>query len=172
MSIQSELTRLENAKSEIKAAIEGKGVTVPDTTLLDGMAALIESIGAGAGGGMVETGKVYPSITPHNDSNPLKISLSFEPDFLFIHMGDASTKAPEPVYYVTAGLLVRDTMSHELYSANYTLTDNGFNYGIEGLYGSSVNHAEYRDGILYWVLCPQDYVFSNGYTYTWIARKW
>lgn len=49
MSIQSELTRLTNAKAAIKTAIEGKGVTVPDTTLLDGMAALIEGIEAGGG---------------------------------------------------------------------------------------------------------------------------
>ena len=50
MSIQTELTRLTNAKAAIKAAIEGKGVTVPEATLLDGMAALIESIQAGSGG--------------------------------------------------------------------------------------------------------------------------
>lgn len=50
MSIQTELTRLTNAKAAIKTAIEGKGVTVPDATLLDGMAALIESIEAGSGG--------------------------------------------------------------------------------------------------------------------------
>lgn len=49
MSIQTELTRLTNAKAAIKAAIEGKGVTVPDGTLLDGMASLIESIEAGGG---------------------------------------------------------------------------------------------------------------------------
>lgn len=47
MSIQTELTRITNAKAAIKAAIEGKGVTVPDGTLLDGMASLIESISAG-----------------------------------------------------------------------------------------------------------------------------
>ena len=47
MSIQTELTRITNAKAAIKAAIEGKGVTVPDGTLLDGMASLIESIEAG-----------------------------------------------------------------------------------------------------------------------------
>ena len=51
MSIQTELTRLTNAKAAIKAAIEGKGVTVPDATLLDGMASLIESIEAGGGAG-------------------------------------------------------------------------------------------------------------------------
>lgn len=50
MSIQTELSRIINAKSAIKAAIEGKGVTVPSGTLLDGMASLIESIEAGGGG--------------------------------------------------------------------------------------------------------------------------
>ena len=35
--------------ASIVAAVEGKGVTVPDGTLLDGMAALIESIQAGGG---------------------------------------------------------------------------------------------------------------------------
>lgn len=54
MSIQTELTRITNAKAAIKTAIEGKGVTVPDATMLDGMAALIESIEAGGGGGSAE----------------------------------------------------------------------------------------------------------------------
>lgn len=53
MSMQTDLTRIKNAKSAIKAAIESKGVTVPDATLLDGMAALIESIEAGGGGGEI-----------------------------------------------------------------------------------------------------------------------
>ena len=54
MSIQTELTRITNAKAAIKTAIEGKGVTVPDGTMLDGMAALIAGIEAGGGGGSVE----------------------------------------------------------------------------------------------------------------------
>lgn len=49
MSIQTELSRIKNAKAAIKAAIEGKGVTVPDATLLDGMAALVEEIQSGSG---------------------------------------------------------------------------------------------------------------------------
>ena len=48
MSIQTELTRITNAKTAIKTAIEGKGVTVPAGTLLDGMASLIDSIPAGS----------------------------------------------------------------------------------------------------------------------------
>lgn len=59
VSIQTDLTRIKNAKAAIKAAIEGKGVTVPDATLLDGMAALIESIEAG-GGAKITTGTLVP----------------------------------------------------------------------------------------------------------------
>lgn len=69
MSIQTELTRITNAKAAIKTAIEGKGVTVPNGTLLDGMASLIESIQAGGGGGVVtgsftqaETFNIYEKV--------------------------------------------------------------------------------------------------------------
>lgn len=61
MSIQTELSRIINAKAAIKAAIEGKGVTVPEATLLDGMAALIESIEAGSGSVTIITGSVIPA---------------------------------------------------------------------------------------------------------------
>lgn len=59
MSIQTELTRITNAKTAIKTAIEGKGVTVPEATLLDGMAALIESIEAG--GCTITSGSFTPA---------------------------------------------------------------------------------------------------------------
>lgn len=67
MSIQTELTRITNAKEAIKTAVEGKGVTVPDGTLLDGMASLIESIEAGGVGtqfgdyDIVQTGTITPA---------------------------------------------------------------------------------------------------------------
>lgn len=63
MSIQTELTRITNAKAAIKAAVEGKGVTVPAGTLLDGMAALIESIEAGGGGVQLQYNRLYPAAT-------------------------------------------------------------------------------------------------------------
>lgn len=50
MSIATEISRLQSAKAAIKTAIEGKGVTVPSATLLDGYAALITSIPTGGGG--------------------------------------------------------------------------------------------------------------------------
>ena len=48
MSIASELTRIQNAKSAIANSIKNKGVTVPAATKLDGMAQLINSIPSGA----------------------------------------------------------------------------------------------------------------------------
>ena len=68
MSIQTELSRIINAKTAIKAAIEGKGVTVPDATLLDGMASLIESIEAGGGADISPWADIVTfSITPSED---------------------------------------------------------------------------------------------------------
>ena len=71
MSIQTELTRITNAKAAIKAAIEGKGVTVPDGTLLDGMAALIESIEAGGGAGEL----FHTEITPATSGEVLTLEV-------------------------------------------------------------------------------------------------
>ena len=64
MSIQTELTRITNAKAAIKTAIEGKGVTVPDGTLLDGMASLIESIEGGLAGCTIKSGSFTPASDP------------------------------------------------------------------------------------------------------------
>lgn len=50
MSIATEITRLQTAKADLKTAIEGKGVTVPSATLLDGYADLVDSIETGGGG--------------------------------------------------------------------------------------------------------------------------
>ena len=91
MSIQTELTRLTNAKAAIKTAIEGKGVTVPDATLLDGMAALIESIEAG-GGGSGGTQLAYGTFTPAADTYDYVVThnLGVMPDFIVVWSSDAS----------------------------------------------------------------------------------
>lgn len=80
MSVQSEIARLETAKSAIKTAIEGKGVIVPDGTLLDGMAALIESIEAGGGSKIA-----FTTITPDSDTISLEFNhnLGATPNFIF-----------------------------------------------------------------------------------------
>lgn len=61
MSIASEISRLQSAKADLKTAIEGKGVTVPSATTLDGYAGLVDSISGG--GGAVEIKTVSASIS-------------------------------------------------------------------------------------------------------------
>lgn len=94
MSIQTELTRITNAKAAIKTAIEGKGVTVPDATLLDGMAALIESIEAGGGGFQVALGTFTPAETKSLNSLPpvsIEHNAGFTPDVFIFYKTDVST---------------------------------------------------------------------------------
>ena len=61
MSIQSEITRISGAKSDIADAIEIKGVTVPSGSMIDDMAPLILQIQSGGGSAMtiVETDDVH-----------------------------------------------------------------------------------------------------------------
>ena len=65
MSIATEITRLNNAKSAIKSAIENKGVTVPSSTKLDGYASLVNSIP-----GIVPTGTI--NITENGENIDVK----------------------------------------------------------------------------------------------------
>ena len=81
MSIQTELTRITNAKTAIKAAIEGKGVTVPAGTLLDGIASLIESIEAGGGG----AGGIPSPFTKVTTGTVLYTSLKYANTVAFNH---------------------------------------------------------------------------------------
>lgn len=74
MSIQTELTRITNAKTAIKTAIEGKGVTVPDGTLLDGMASLIESIEAG--GAQIYETDITPAVDVLGSDSSTWITIS------------------------------------------------------------------------------------------------
>lgn len=94
MSIQSEITRIESAKTAIATAIEGKGVTVPDGTLLDGMASLIESIEAGGG-------ISYGTITIAEESSPYVIThgLGVRPSIIaFLFYPDGVFSKTMPIY--------------------------------------------------------------------------
>ena len=102
MSIQTELTRLTNAKAAIKAAIEGKGVTVPEATLLDGMASLIESIEAGGGGVRVEQG----SVTFAEEQSAYTF-VADTPDILIVYVEDDSRPVYSSAQYVW--MIIQDT---------------------------------------------------------------
>ena len=96
MSIQTELARITNAKAAVKAAIEGKGVTVPEGTLLDGMASLIESIEAGGGGFQVVLGTFIPAETKLLTSIPpvsIEHNAGFTPDAFIFYQADTGNHA-------------------------------------------------------------------------------
>ena len=102
MSIQTELTRITNAKAAIKTAIEGKGVTVPEATLLDGMAALIEGIEAGGGNFAIGTFTTTDDITSDVVINH---NLGVKPKFIIVLCTDYSaysTSSPKMLsfYYL------------------------------------------------------------------------
>ena len=94
MSIQTELTRVKNAKAAIKAAIEGKGVTVPNGTLLDGMAALIETIDGGGAtipAGFSELNGGYVTFATDTTNVSIAHGLSNKPKgFVFYREGAVS----------------------------------------------------------------------------------
>ena len=76
MNIQTDLTRIKNAKAAIKAYIEGKGLTVPEGTLLDGMASMLESIEAGGSSDYTPFELItMGTITPTEDTQNLAIPI-------------------------------------------------------------------------------------------------
>ena len=105
MSIQTELTRITNAKAAIKTAVEGKGVTVPDGTLLDGMAALIESIEAGGGGSSNFATGTFTTTDDITSNVVINHNLGVKPKFIIVVSGDAqvytsSTPTLLSFYYI------------------------------------------------------------------------
>lgn len=171
MSIQTELTRITNAKAAIKTAVEGKGVTVPDGTLLDGMASLIESIQAGSGGGM--TGNIATgSYTLGADITQTTITIMTTDEWQ-TNYGDFPTtlyaavfeENPDEItsgYYLLycASCLV-DGNSKECYATVYANNQISYvrkttaivlnNNGTVKVYGAS-----------------SPYVFKNSRTYRWV----
>lgn len=134
MSIQTELTRLTNAKAAIKTAIEGKGVTVPADTLLDGMAALIESIEAGGGGSGTGSGYATGTYTVASDitigtniSNAIKIDTGLSEVKIFAFSKNLEVSLPS-TYELLSGIWVYN---------------NGDYYGIRYHKSSSSNDARY-----------------------------
>lgn len=101
MSVQAEIDRIKNAKTAISTAIASKGVTVPDATLLDGMAALIAAIESGGGGGKAW---FISDITIAEDVNSgvgLEIThnLGFIPAMIFVQDVTTSNVLAEQVIF-------------------------------------------------------------------------
>lgn len=176
MSIQTELTRITNAKAAIKAAIEGKGVTVPDGTLLDGMASLIDSIEAGGGGAKVAQGSF--TLTSDSKSYTIHHGLGDVPDF-FVLLRDYSyekttgtflssvyiTKANNSYSYIvgknTSGKLVALSTTANIASSTYK--------GEQCIYGATQDTVNFgsdtfsiKAGVpCYWFAAKTGYLYTE-----------
>lgn len=61
MSIATEISRLQTAKTNLKTSIENKGVDVPANTKLDGYSALVDAIQTGGGTPVLQSKTVSPT---------------------------------------------------------------------------------------------------------------
>lgn len=145
MSIQTELTRIINAKAAIKTAIEGKGVTVPDATLLDGMAALIESIEAGGGGSGNFAIGTFTTTDDITSNIVINHNLGVKPKFIIVLCTDSqaySDSGPQllPFYYIYQ---YNSTFYGHKYQ-NPSESKAGFNDGLISSSGSGTTGGWYR----------------------------
>ena len=177
MSIQTELTRLTNAKAAIKTAIEGKGVTVPDATLLDGMASLNESIEAGGSdtlfGTYFETGSIIPASDITNN-----YTIQFQNSFSLINGNDSTP------YYIfilwcsippgyTSVAIPNNSWAWVFWGRKQRNT--AIVYGQYLSNSGSVNNATYM-GVIgkgnaneFTLYCKESKKLAAGYVYNWIA---
>ena len=197
VSIQTDLTRIKNAKAAIKAAIEGKGVTVPDATLLDGMAALIESIQAGGGGGGGSGDVVLGEITITSNENvtltdaiPVR-SQAPKAYFWFekgLDFSNTTHTKPRPLAFIAArkdGGTARDTAGS--YAGAYVRTSSGSNSYSSGTINASnlfnrtsaattdiykIFSGNYKNGKLYFGVNNASGGFIEGRTYVWGVFPW
>ena len=155
MSIQTELTRITNAKAAVKAAIEGKGVTVPDGTLLDGMAPLIESIEAGGGADISPwVDMVTFSITPAEDLTGDIDFTSFIPGRtsypnIFILGQRAKTSGP-PYVQSMARISTWNTWSRLYYAANSSNSNYPAVNMVNGIFKVDIGTYKLEAGVPYW----------------------
>lgn len=75
MSIASELARLQQAKSDIKIAIEAKGVSVPSSATLDTYDDYVAAIVTGGGGGGIPMPSNLDAVTLNADGYPVSVTL-------------------------------------------------------------------------------------------------
>ena len=170
MSIQSEITRLEAAKSAIAAAIAGKGVTVPDGTMLDGMAALIESIEAG--GGKIARGTFIPAKTTSlSISYKIEHNCGFVPDVFIVFKEDSYT-------YTEYSIRLAVSFPNSFLEDNYVSIDRsryqGYAYGwTSSSYsqaGGPANiNGETTDKVAYIRSESSNNKVVAGTSYIWIA---
>lgn len=146
MSIQTELTRITNAKAAIKTAIEGKGVTVPAGTLLDGMASLIESIEAGGDSGGVKIATATFTVA-EDTSTPFVIThnLGSIPKIAICMREILSTSGFHKESFVKGELLFSYAVNGEKKGRAYQMSGTSYSAGVSlavAMYNSTIGFTQ------------------------------
>ena len=114
--------------SSIVAAVEGKGVTVPAGTLLDGMAALIESIEAGGGGSGINATAGTITVSSDAADYVLTHGLGEVPKFFVIGMRDNYSSLSGKTYILIGAFGFSDI------NVQYRIKASGSEYSPSGTY--------------------------------------
>lgn len=146
MSLSSEITRLQNAKSALKTSIEAKGVTVSDSTLISGYAAYVDQIPTGGGGGGNEDliNLIEKNFTTFNiPSGTTKIgdyTFYYKRDLTSVTIPDSVTRIGEYAFQYCEGLT-----SINIPNSVTTISSNAFS-GCSAL--ASINSENEGEAIL------------------------
>ena len=150
MAISDEITRLQQAKADLKTAIESKGVTVPSSTKLDGYADLVDSIEAG--------GSIPYIVNPLNGAD----------------LGNnRSSGIITHQYQVSGASIVSGSLSYTPYSEweNYSGLYNSnsrTNPNLTVLYGTGINVSITNQGLISY---NYDRSQSDVNEYEWLSRN-
>lgn len=151
----AEAVRLANAKTAIATAIAGKGVTVPDGTLLDGMAPLIESIEAGGGADISPwVDMVTFSITPAEDLTGDIDFTSFIPGrtsfpHIFI-LGQRAKASGSPYVQSMARISTWNTWSRLFYAVSSSNANYPTLSMVDGIFKVKIGTYKLEAGVPYW----------------------
>lgn len=143
-NIETKINRIAAAKEAISAAIAGKGVTVPDGTLIDGMAELIASIEAGGGGGINATAG---TITVSSDVNNYVLThgLGEVPKFFVIGMIDKFSSLSGKTYILIGAFGFSDANTQYRISANSNVNAASGTYREYAINSTSTTKCSLKD---------------------------
>ena len=175
MSIRSQINRISQAKSAIATAIAGKGVTVPNGTSIDGMAALVAEIPTGGGLPSGVSKLATGTITPSESATYLDIShgLGVAPNFLVWRLERDTSSAVLTSTATTGSCIAKRSKYTASSSTVYTVTHHWGGYDSSGKFikGDSGIYANSTDmtASIARMRSSSTYYLKGGYTYRWMC---
>jgi len=175
MSIRSQINRISQAKSAIATAIAGKGVTVPNGTSIDGMAALVAEIPTGGGlpSGVSKLASGTVTLAEDNTSGEIVThNLGVVPNFLawFVeddYSGSVATSAA--IAGVTINKKTKYTATSTIvYNAHYMIIGYGSNSQQTATSGKAANNT-YLTATQARIICNSSYPIKAGKCVRWVV---